>query len=153
MKKTVKVSEGDIIVFFDGSCGPFNPGGEMGWGFVVKLVKDGEYVSLHSESGFEPESEDNSNNVAEYMALHDSLIWLIKNGHNTKRVFFAGDSKLVINQMEGWWRIKAGLYKETAIVVKSLLKEWFKDCYFQWIPRSLNEEADELSKAHQLNKK
>ena len=52
-------------------------------------------------------------------------------------------------QMNGFWRIKEGFYRESAIVCQSLYKEWFKNSNIHWIPRELNSEADALSKAHQ----
>jgi ribonuclease HI len=64
-------------------------------------------------------------------------------------VVIHGDSKLVINQLTGRWRIKKGLYLSIAIETKQLLAHlrglgW--QISFCWIPREQNEECDALSK-------
>jgi ribonuclease HI len=60
-----------------------------------------------------------------------------------------GDSNLVINQLNGRWRIRKGLYLAIAIETKELLAylrglEW--QINFCWIPREQNKECDALSK-------
>jgi ribonuclease HI len=60
-----------------------------------------------------------------------------------------GDSNLVINQLNGRWRIRKGLYLSIATETKALLTHlrglgW--QINFCWIPREHNEECDALSK-------
>jgi probable phosphoglycerate mutase len=57
-----------------------------------------------------------------------------------------GDSKLVIEQMFGTWKIKSGLYTELAHRARELLSR-FTNIQGEWISRDLNDVADELSKA------
>ncbi len=59
------------------------------------------------------------------------------------RIF--GDSKLVINQTFGTWKIKGGLYTPLAYRARELL-EPFTNIRGEWIPRDLNGIADKLSK-------
>ena len=51
-----------------------------------------------------------SSNVAEYAALILALKYLKKHGYFDKSILVRGDSKLVIKQMSGKWKIKKGLW-------------------------------------------
>lgn len=136
-----------IKCYFDGACEPVNPYGNMGLGAIV--LKDNQPLFKHSE--FVPESKQNSNNVAEYMALEKILIFIRDTTILENKIFIYGDSKLVINQMKGWWRIKNGLYVSSARRCKELKNEIENDIGkildFNWIPRELNQVADDLSKS------
>jgi ribonuclease HI len=60
-----------------------------------------------------------------------------------------GDSNLVINQLNGKWRVRKGLYLSIAVETKELLAYlrglgW--QINFCWIPREQNEKCDALSK-------
>ncbi len=131
-----------ITVNFDGSCGPINPGGRAGIGFVI--YKDD--VLLHScncEAGIPPAT---SNNLAEHAALYYALEWLLENGYQDEKITVFGDSMLVINQIfkPKAWKIKNGLYKEYAWQNK-LIKSRFSSIVGKWIPRQENVVADALS--------
>ena len=80
-----------------------------------------------------------------------ALEWLLEknNYNNNQKIIIRGDSQLVINQINGKYKVKAvkiiALYQK----VKSLLSK-FKDIKIEWIPRDKNKEADGLSnKAYQ----
>ena len=65
------------------------------------------------------------------------------------RATIRGDSKLVINQLNGKWRIRKGLYLSIAMEAEDLLaylKGLGWQVSFCWIPRTQNEECDALSK-------
>lgn len=131
-----------ITLHFDGSCEPENPGGNMGFGFILKQGS----LPLHSEHGFKPASPANSNNVAEYMALNAGLQWLLNEGFANDEIEVFGDSTLVINQMSKAWRAKGGMYfSEYQRAVK--LRDQFTKISFQWIRRDQNKEADQLSRS------
>lgn len=129
-------------VYFDGLCQPVNPGGIACYAFLIK--SDGKTV--HKERGLaaEPFSKEATNNVAEYTALVKALEWLLSNKKECERVSVRGDSRLVISQMRGEFKVKAKsilpLFQKAA-----LLKKEFADISFQWIPREENHEADKLS--------
>jgi ribonuclease HI len=139
--------------YFDGACEPINPYGNMGIGAI--LLKDNETIFSHSE--FVPASKSNSNNVAEYMALEKILTYIRDTTIIEQKIFIYGDSKLVIMQMKGSWRIKGGLYVPAARRCKELQKEIEqeiqKKLLFNWIPRELNQMADDLSKAKMIEHK
>lgn len=136
-------------IFFDGACAPNNPGGHLGYGYIIYI--DGEY--LFSDSFYEPENFNNTNNVAEYKALIEAIFklqdYVELNNIGEYYVFVCGDSKLVINQMKGSWNINNGNYKSFAILAKRLIEK-IPNIEFKWIPRELNTEADEMSKQELL---
>lgn len=134
----------DYVGNFDGACEP-NPKGEMGCGCV--LFQEGSVIDYDSFSV--KASNKNSNNVAEYMALVSLLQKIIDGCKNGSKVLICGDSKLVIAQMNGYWKIKGGMYVEHAKEALELTKQAVKkdlSITFRWIPREHNEMADELSK-------
>lgn len=143
-----------LICFFDGSIGPSNPGGNMGWGAYISKYnfETDKEDELYFDCGGEKAATENTNNVAEYKALELVLDFLLT--QPPSEIFIQGDSMLVIKQMTGRWRIKEGAYVETAKVCKEKLGQiqklhLFKDVRFnpniKWIPREENLFADELS--------
>lgn len=132
----------EIQVYFDGLCQPVNPGGIACYAFLIK--SDGKVI--HKERGLaaEPFSSGATNNVAEYTALVKALEWLISSKMGQQHVHVKGDSKLVISQMRGEFKVKAKaiipLFQKAA-----LLRKEFADISFQWVPREENREADKLS--------
>ena len=121
-----------------------NPGGTATFGVVIK-DKDG--AVLLREHGYFGKGNAMSNNVAEYAGVLHILKYLAPRPPG--KVTIHGDSNLVINQLQGKWRIRKGLYLAIAIETKELLAYlrglgWQITCC--WIPRALNEECDALSK-------
>lgn len=130
-----------IELWFDGAVEPMNPGGWGGYGAVI--LKDGE--KIHELSGVIKKAPETSNNVAEYRALIEALSWLAVHGYADERVLARGDSRLVIEQMFGTWKIKKGLYAPLARQCQAVVKR-FPQLSGRWIPREENGLADELSK-------
>lgn len=131
--------EAIITVFIDGACGPYNPGGYMGWGGIAY----NNHTAMFKFSEYAKPSPNNSNNLAEYNALEYVLNALYS--HRNDRILIKSDSKMLVCQMNGSWRIKKGAYAECAKRCKDKIKE-FSDLKFKWIPRHLNSKADDLSK-------
>ena len=131
-----------IQVNIDGLCQPINPGGIACYAFIIK--KNG--TTIHSGYGVagEPFSKDSTNNVAEYTALAKALEWLVANNLVSEKVEIKSDSKLVVNQLAGIYKVKGKriipLYKQVL-----LLKTKFSDIEIRWIPRGENKEADRLT--------
>ena len=140
--RPLEPNEARIVCFFDGCCEPRNPGGNMGMGAVIFI--DGKEAATFKE--FIEADKANSNNVAEYTAFLWILTTLENMGLHEEAKFIYGDSKLVIEQMLGNWRIKFGRYVLTAKICKKQFEK-FKNTHLQWIPREYNKYADELSKA------
>lgn len=86
-----------------------------------------------------------SNNVAEYMGLYHLLEWLKNEGYVKEQIRIHGDSKLVVEQISGRWRVKKGMYVEAFKKAYCMAKE-FERLKVIWIPRGQNTLADALSK-------
>jgi len=88
-----------------------------------------------------------SNNVAEYAAV--IRVFESLDAHPPGRVIIQGDSRLVINQLNGVWKLGEGLHRTAALEARGLLERlrgrgWQVE--LQWIPRKQNKECDALSK-------
>lgn len=86
-----------------------------------------------------------SNNVAEYMGIYYCLEFLKLKGLQKASITIYGDSKMVVEQMSGRWRVKGGLYVEAFKKAFCMVKE-FPRIRIIWIPREQNGLADALSK-------
>lgn len=132
-----------IKAYIDGACEPINPCGNMGFG--VYIEEDGK--EIYSWSGFVPANNENSNNVAEYIALENCLDYLLENGLQDELININTDSMLVCQQMNKRWKIKSGRYYPYAISCFEKVRH-FNNLLIKWIPREQNTIADELSKSH-----
>ena len=129
--------------YFDGACMPTNPDGKMGMGV---FIKSGDMEIKLSDK--EPARKGNTNNVAEYRAVILLLKYLVETGKSGKFITIHGDSKLVVNQLNGVWRILDGEYVPYAKEAQQLFADLKADntVAVKWIPRRKNWKADELSK-------
>ncbi|WP_115686117.1 bifunctional RNase H/acid phosphatase [Corynebacterium senegalense] len=83
-----------------------------------------------------------SNNVAEYTGLIRGLEAAAELGATEVEVYM--DSKLVIEQMAGRWKIKHPDMKKLALEARDLAAR-FSTVTYTWVPRAKNKKADELS--------
>lgn len=83
-----------------------------------------------------------TNNVAEYLALKAGLEAAF-NLNETARVLVRMDSKLVIEQMAGRWKIKHPDMIQLGAQVQAIARG--KQIRWQWIPREENSRADALA--------
>ena len=130
-----------INCFMDGACGPKNPGGEMGWGWVI--YKETTHFYEFSDQG--EAHFTNSNNKAEYLALETLLLYLVKNKLNLQQLKMHSDNRMLVMQMNRGHGCYKGHYAPVAKRCQILLKQ-FPCIKFKWIPREQNEYADMLSK-------
>lgn len=130
----------NLYIFTDGGARG-NPG-PAGVGFLVKdnqgkvLVRTGKFIGKAT------------NNVAEYSAVIEALKWILKNysvGHsrNTSFKFFL-DSKLIVNQLNGLFKIKNCNLRNLIVEVRKLEKEIGGNVSYSFIPREKNYQADFL---------
>lgn len=84
-----------------------------------------------------------TNNVAEYQALIKGLELAVD--HIVDDLVVYSDSKLVVNQMKGAWKVKQQEMK-TLHGRASRIANNIKYIEYKWIPREENSEADRLSK-------
>jgi len=90
-----------------------------------------------------------TNNDAEYQAVLAALVFLrdSKNilGINENTVInLYSDSTLIVNQINGLFKIKQPLFKEYFFKIRYLEQEIKANIYYRTIPREKNTEADKL---------
>ncbi|MFF1607033.1 bifunctional RNase H/acid phosphatase [Amycolatopsis sp. NPDC058278] len=123
-----------VVVEADGGSRG-NPG-PAGYGAVVK-DSDGQVLAERKESlGVV------TNNVAEYSGLIAGLAAAAEVGASTVDVRM--DSKLVVEQMSGRWKIKHPDMQPLAERAKELAAG-FSRVKYEWIPRAQNSHADRLA--------
>ncbi len=125
-----------VKVYTDGACR-----GNPGSGAIGILISDGEgnVLDQHKEC-----IGDCTNNIAEYAALSKGLDLAVK--HTRKKVEVYSDSKLVVHQMRGEWRIKQPHLKTLFNEVKRKEAQ-FENVNYNHIPRT-NEfikQADQMA--------
>jgi len=112
-----------------------NPG-PAAVGFVIKdnfgktLVREGKPI------GF------GTNNVAEYQAVIEALQWILANfKEQPPTINFYLDSTLVVNQLNGFFKIKNKNLKNLVIKVKRLEGKINGKIFYHYAPREKNKEA------------
>ena len=124
-----------ILRFDGGSRG--NPG-IAGSGMVLYDSDDGSEVW----SGYQYLGDNFTNNEAEYVGLITGLQCARSLG--VERIVAQGDSKLILQQVEGKWKVKAAHLRQYYDEAISMKKEFasFETCH---IERARNARADELA--------
>lgn len=90
-----------------------------------------------------------TNNVAEYLAVIEALSWLCQcYGKESKSsrplVTFYLDSNLVVNQLNGLFKVKEATLSERIVEIRSLEQQLDSVIHYHYIPRRQNQRADEL---------
>ncbi|MHA7140846.1 reverse transcriptase-like protein [Arthrobacter sp. Sr33] len=124
-----------LIVEADGGSRG-NPG-HAGYGALVRDPESG--AILVEKAAYIGKA---SNNVAEYSGLVAGLE-LANELDPTCRILVKMDSKLVVEQMEGRWKIKHADMQALARKARAVLDP--RRVKYQWIPREINKDADRLS--------
>ncbi|MEU4574692.1 bifunctional RNase H/acid phosphatase [Nonomuraea sp. NPDC023979] len=115
-----------------------NPG-PAGYGAVVKDAADGQVLAEAAEAiGV------TTNNVAEYRGLIAGLRTVLSLAGDGARVAVRMDSKLVIEQMAGRWKIKNEGLRPLALEAGKLARR-LRITEWTWIPRAHNAHADRLA--------
>lgn len=128
------------VLQFDGSCEP-NPNGTAYYGWILFDPQKEVVYEKHGKTG---SGVGMTNNVAEYDALQQALIFMIDKGMTNHPLLIQGDSKLVVEQVNNRWRcLKSHLRKRLRDVQTLLIQ--FSKVKIEWIPREQNKRADELS--------
>lgn len=87
--------------------------------------------------------EEGTHNFAEYQAMMLGL--RLAREHGARSVVVKGDSKLVVNQVNGEWKTKHPTLQPLRAEACDLLEQ-FDDWQVKWIPRKENRLADELGR-------
>ncbi len=119
-----------------------NPG-QGAVGVVIKSENNRVLKSLYRRIG------KTTNNIAEYSAVILALNWLndnstMKQSNNETIIQFFLDSKLVVNQLNGLYKVKENHLRELLLKVRSLELEVGNKIFYSLIPREKNFEADAL---------
>ncbi len=119
------------IIQFDGGAVP-NPGAHA---IGVIIIENGIVIKEISRKlkGI------GTNNEAEYSAFIEGLKQAINLGWTDIHV--QGDSKLVVNQVAGSWKVNKDNLKPLNAEAKKLLSQ-FRSAKVEWIPREMNSRAD-----------
>ena len=99
------------------------------WGWIMKEEKN-----VWKNNGINHNYS--TNNEAEYMALIQFLKWFVKkiNSPSTNKITIKGDSKLILNQVFGNWKVNAENLKPMNSIAKFLVEyiKEEKDCFIEW---------------------
>jgi ribonuclease HI len=123
-------------VYIDGSCRKNGTEEAIG-GFGAVCYRDGKKTAQCSVRVHQP----TTNNQMEYMAL-DHVLKRLKKVPET--VVIHSDSKLVVNQVLGKWRVKDERLKILCGNCQRTMKK-MRDVKLVWIPREENQEANDLA--------
>ena len=124
----------ELTIHFDGGSRG-NPG-DAGFGVYVQDGAGGDVARLYGYLGVA------TNNVAEYQGLIGGLRLAAAVAPDAE-VEVRMDSKLVVEQMSGRWKIKHPGMAELAAQARELLTG--TPVSFEWIPRAENARADRLA--------
>ncbi len=134
----------ELKIFTDG--GALNNPGPAASAFLI--YQDNKIISQGSKFLGE-----NTNNFAEYNAViitYEEIIKLLekqpKIKKNLKKLIFHSDSSLLVNQLNGLFKIKNSIIRELVFKVKGLEGTVNKEIIYKYIPREQNQEADFLVK-------
>lgn len=134
----------EIDVFCDGGSRG-NPG-PAAVGFVIQKSLDGKILVKQGKTiGF------STNNVAEYRAVITALEWLKENllPHSVRgeKINFFLDSQLVVNQLNGLFKIKNAALRKLFFEIRKLEQEIGGIVSYRFVPREQNFIADSLVNA------
>lgn len=122
----------NALVNFDGGCRPTNPGHA---GFAVIIDLAGEEFILSRYIGWR------TNNVAEYTGLIVAVKYARHLGAETLEVI--SDSKLVVEQVHGRWRVTSDDLRPLQMEARRLLDKHYASRWkLTWAPREENDKAD-----------
>jgi len=129
-----------LIIYSDGGARG-NPG-PAATGIVV--YQDGQLMAKFGKAIGRA-----TNNVAEYQAVIEALNWLTQNMKG--KAFLANhyiDSQLIVNQLNGLYKIKDTKLRALILKVKGLEQELRKkfdlEIIYSYIPREKNAAADQM---------
>ena len=107
-------------------------------GIVIKengktIYKDSKYLG-----------DNITNNIAEYSSLEFGLETLLNKNYKISKLEIFMDSKLVISQLKGEWKLRNIEFVPLFYNIKEMLKE-FPEVELNHIRREFNKEADEMA--------
>lgn len=136
----------NIVVHTDGGARG-NPG-PAAVGVVIEILNIKNQISNKEEKKVVEISKrirETTNNVAEYMAVREALTWL-KNSPllQLSNIQFYLDSNLVVNQLNGRFKVKDPVLRELLAQIRILEQEVGGGVRYIMVPREQNRHADFL---------
>lgn len=131
-----------INVFTDGGAR-----GNPGPAAVGVYITDGDNNKI---VGFAKKIGVSTNNVAEYKAVLEALIWIYENKEKLKRfdsISFFLDSQLVYSQIVGVFKIKNPNLRNLLFAIREKETGIKTPIFYKHIPREQNKKADALVNA------
>lgn len=138
--KSLEEEPHDVTLFFDG--GFMRETRKSGLGFVIYYSENGKKKRIRKNALVDYL---NSNNEAEYAALHLAIQELRFLGVHHQSIVIKGDSQGVINQMRGEWPLYEEALNKWADKIDALLEELGLTVHYLHVPRQQNSEADQLA--------
>jgi broad specificity phosphatase PhoE/ribonuclease HI len=130
-------AEGGRRVIVEADGGSRGNPGPAGYGAVVRDAATGEVLAERAAGIGRA-----TNNVAEYRGVIAGLAAAVELGAAAVDVRL--DSKLIVEQMSGRWKVKHPDIKPLAAEVAALVRQ-FGSASFRWVPRERNTYADRLA--------
>lgn len=125
----------NLIIYTDGGARG-NPGPAA---IGVTISSDGKTIGEISKKIGET-----TNNVAEYTAVIEALQWILQSAIRPKEIRFYLDSTLVVNQLNGMFKVKEAHLRELLIRARSLEQETGASIRYEAVRREFNKRADFL---------
>lgn len=127
-----------LIIHTDGGAR-----GNPGPAAIGVVVQNQSYLQLHTHKAF---LGSQTNNVAEYEALLYALHWLsrFQATQAVESCSFLLDSKLVIEQVNGNWKVKEAHLQRYVKEAQEMIRTLPFSVTLSYIPRAQNAHADRL---------
>lgn len=136
---------GTYVLHFDGGCSP-NPGGLMTFGWHLD-TEAGRPVARGRGRLPEADGTLRTNNVAEMRALLKGLRWVNAAKRPIDQLIVQGDSQIAVFIASREWKARKPHLKKIAREIWAEVRNFQKDVVFQWVPRRMNQKADNLARA------
>ncbi|WP_088034288.1 reverse transcriptase-like protein [Evansella clarkii] len=136
----VKTEPHNVTVYFDGGFDIQTK--KSGLGCVIYYEQNGKSLRLRRNALV---TELDSNNEAEYAAIHLALLELEELGIHHLPVRFIGDSQVVINQLKGEWAVYEEEFNKWIDRIEEKLEKMGLDAEYELVSRKENKEADQLA--------
>ena len=121
-----------VKIYVDGSCrNNGSPEAIGGIGIIIEEAFEQSSISTLVEA--------TTNNQAEYLAVRMAVEKAVE--YKLKDIVIYSDSKLIVNQIKGFWRVNDLKLQELRDEVVSRL-DYFDSFEIEWIPRAENKAND-----------
>ncbi|MFD1362491.1 ribonuclease H family protein [Lentibacillus salinarum] len=138
--EVIQTEPHEVTVYFDGGFDRETK--RSGLGCVIYYEQNGKSWRLRKNALVE---ELETNNEAEYAALHLAIQELLLLEVHHQAVTFSGDSQVVINQLKGEWPCYEQVLNQWADRIEDELDQAGIDPEYVAISRKHNQEADRLA--------